>query len=1344
GGVTLGPSILGHNSAFADRIFPSKGRNVLDTLAFFGFMLFIFILGVKIDPTIIFRSGRRTFTIGILGFFVPYTLAGMVVFLLNRFASLDDDVSNVLPTVVEIQCITCFPVISCFLAELQILNSEIGRLASSSSLVCDICFCIVASIKFATKLSFTKSIGVTIGSVSSTTLLVLFIVFVVHPAALWAIQQTPEGKPVQEIYICGVLVTLMFFGFMGEVIGLNAIVVSFMVGLAIPDGPPLGAALVDKLDCFVSVVFIPILFVVVGLRTDVYAIQKMKNWGIIQLIICIAFCGKIIGSLLPLLFCRVPFRDALSLGLIMNCKGTVELALLIDLKLKDAMSDECFAILVLTLVLVTGIVAPVVKALYDPSRRFLAYRRRTIMHHNNDEELRILACIHKQDNVLATLNLLAASNPTESSHIDLVVLHLVKLVGQASSLLVAHIPRENPSQRPTQSEKIFSSFSKFEQAYRGKVTLHCYKGISPYATMHNDVCYLALEKRTTFIIIPFHKQWIIGGMTESSFAFKQLNKNVLEKAPCSVGVLIDRGSQKRFWCGYMNESIYQVAVFFFGGADDREALAYAKRMLDQPNVHITLFHFSSSIEIVGGTDRSKMLDTQILSEFRLSGFRNDRVSYKEEMVMKGRDVLSVIEYMENFYDLVMVGRRHADSKLMSELRKWKHGELGIVGELLASLNIGDKTSILVVQQQFKFWGSRDPEDSTHLRRTFGTLTLIKSVEMDDEKLDDLSSTGMIGNEKLVCQYIEKHATRGIWLGDNPLHHTTSVLIVQITLIFIISRTTHLLLRPCHQTLLISQIVAGIVLGPLLLSRNKSGYELLFPAASKMTLTTFAEFGMIIHYFKMGVQVDPTLIFKIEKQAMIIGIVGHVTSIVLSSAVLNVVDIINPLGSEEASVHGLVVVGALTAFPVISSFLNEMNILNSEVGRMALSTSMIEFWDSFALALVMCCKGLIDLSVYNILLNSKDISELSFTLMIYTMVIVTGFATIVLYFIYDPSRRYKTYIRKSIKDSQKDLDLKVLVCVHKEENVYPIINLLQASNPTKDTPLSVFVVHLMELSGRAASVLTVNKSTNKSCPNKQTSSQHISNVFDQFQLHNKGCVTLQCCTAIAPYASMHDDICYMAMDTKSNIVIVPFHKEWFLNGTVEDSNASIRTINQKVLNKAPCSVGVLIDRSQMRGKLLVVCEKSFCEIAMIFLGGDDDQEALAYSIRLAQHPNVRLTVFWIRVNYQRKHWNMKNPYVDLVEHTRYSNSHKGKVIFKEEVVEDGAGTTQVIRTMEGQFSLIIVGRHHIPDSPCTLGLTEWCELPELGPVGNLLATSDFTFSVLVVQQQPCNYDFRCIR
>jgi hypothetical protein len=383
----------------------------------------------------------------------------------------------------------------------------------------------------------------------------------------------------------------------------------------------------------------------------------------------------------------------------------------------QVITEECFAIMIISVVIVTGVISPLVKALYDPSRRFLAYKRRTILHQRRNEELRILACIHTQDNARAILNLLSASNPTKESPINLVALHLVKLVGRASSLLIAHLPRERPSQYPTQSERIFNAFRKFEHHYSGHVIFHCCKGISPYATMHNDVCSLALEKRTTFIIIPFHKQWIIGGREESTYAFRQLNKNVLDKAPCSVGVLIDRGNQRKLWSIHGQSSLYRVAVLFFGGPDDREVLAYARRMSEDCNVLITLLRFYSSAEIVGGTERSKMLDTEVLSEFRLNAFRNARVSYQEEMVMDGNGVLAVLRSMENAYDLVMVGRRHQDSRLMSELRKWnEHGELGAIGEILAAADFRAAASVLVVQQQTKMWGLQDPEDSTRLRR----------------------------------------------------------------------------------------------------------------------------------------------------------------------------------------------------------------------------------------------------------------------------------------------------------------------------------------------------------------------------------------------------------------------------------------------------------------------------------------------------------------------------------------------------------------------------------------------------------------------------------------------------
>lgn len=300
----------------------------MDTLAVFGLMLFVFLHGVKTDPTIFLKSGKRPLAIGILGFFVPYALAGLVALVLNHFLSLDHDISNVLHLVAVLQSLTSFPVIACFLAELKLLNSELGRLASCSSIVSDMCHWFIVAVRIATRLTIARSLRFSL----STILLVIFFVVGIRPAALWAIRHTPEGKPVKEIYISVVLIALLFCGFMGEVIGINAFISSFVLGLFIPDGPPLGAALVERFDCFVSVLLMPIFFTSCGLKVDIFAIKNFKNVGMIQLVVVAALFGKMIGTMLPPILCRMRLRDALSLGIIMNSKGIAELAILIRWK----------------------------------------------------------------------------------------------------------------------------------------------------------------------------------------------------------------------------------------------------------------------------------------------------------------------------------------------------------------------------------------------------------------------------------------------------------------------------------------------------------------------------------------------------------------------------------------------------------------------------------------------------------------------------------------------------------------------------------------------------------------------------------------------------------------------------------------------------------------------------------------------------------------------------------------------------------------------------------------------------------------------------------------------------
>ncbi|PHU00700.1 Cation/H(+) antiporter 15 [Capsicum chinense] len=123
-----------------------------------------------------------------------------------------------------------------------------------------------------------------------------------------------------------------------------------------------------------------------------------------------------------------------------------------------------------------------------------------------------------------------------------------ELTGRASAMLIVHNTRKTgkPALNRTQvqSDHIINAFENFEK-HVGCVSVQPLTVISPYSTMHEDVCSIAEDKRVAFLIIPFHKQQIVdGGMGLS-------------------------GSTRLA----ANQVTRLVAVLFFGGPDDREALS---------------------------------------------------------------------------------------------------------------------------------------------------------------------------------------------------------------------------------------------------------------------------------------------------------------------------------------------------------------------------------------------------------------------------------------------------------------------------------------------------------------------------------------------------------------------------------------------------------------------------------------------------------------------------------------------------------------------------------------------------------------------------------------------------
>ncbi|KAI9177844.1 hypothetical protein LWI28_019865 [Acer negundo] len=177
-----------------------------------------------------------------------------------------------------------------------------------------------------------------------------------------------------------------------------------------------------------------------------------------------------------------------------------------------------------------------------------------------------------------------------------------------------------------------------------------------------------------------------SGVESAKNSIKITNQNVLDKAPCSVAILVDRGLLKIPRSILESWYEYRIAVLFLGGSDDHEALAIGGRMAGHPSVHLTVIRLLDN-----GDARKTRLDNKVMNMFRRSMENNYRVTYKEEMVMDGTGTVSVIRSLESQYELIM-GSPFG-------IAIWdEHMELGAVGDVLASVDFMSSTTILVVQQ----------------------------------------------------------------------------------------------------------------------------------------------------------------------------------------------------------------------------------------------------------------------------------------------------------------------------------------------------------------------------------------------------------------------------------------------------------------------------------------------------------------------------------------------------------------------------------------------------------------------------------------------------------------------
>ncbi|RWR76795.1 cation/H+ antiporter 20 [Cinnamomum micranthum f. kanehirae] len=718
GGILLGPSALGRNKTYLHYVFPEWSTLILETVASTGLLFFLFLVGLELDLTSIRRSGKKAFGIAAGGISLPFLCGICMAFLFRKTVSGVAEVGygQFLVFSGVALSITAFPVLARILAELKLLTTPVGETAMAAAAFNDVTAWVLLALAVAISGSDAsghhKSPLVSVWVLVSGVFFVVFMLVAVRPVMRWLVRRSSsENEGMDEACIVVTLAGVLLSGFMTDLIGIHAIFGAFVFGFAIPKEGDFAGRLIGRIEGFVSML-VPLYFASSGLKTDVAKIRGVEAWGLLALVTGTACIGKITGTFLVAVLNRVPARDALTLGVLMNTKGLVELIVLNIGKEKKVLNDEMFAIFVLMALFTTFITTPVVMAIHKPNMGGnSSYKLRKIETSPADDhkQLRILAGIHGPDNAPSIINLIETIRGGSNKYpLKLYILRLVDLTERPSSIVMVLLSRRNglPFWNPLgygAHDHVAAFFKAYGQM--GRVRARNMTVISALSTMHEDVCNVAQEKRVALIILPFHKH---GGACDMAMdhvgpGWREVNLRVLEKAPCSVGILVDQG----FGGGHqmrVADPAHWVCVVFFGGPDDRKALELAGRMTEHPGVKVDAVRF---VEEMGGRmsngvtwrpspDIEKELDEAAVAEFRR---RTEAIAgYVEKSA--NNIIQSLLEIGRSHqYELVVVGRGRFPSTIVAELadRVVQHAELGPIGDILASSGHGVVPSVLVMQ-----------------------------------------------------------------------------------------------------------------------------------------------------------------------------------------------------------------------------------------------------------------------------------------------------------------------------------------------------------------------------------------------------------------------------------------------------------------------------------------------------------------------------------------------------------------------------------------------------------------------------------------------------------------------
>lgn len=356
-GILLGPSLLGWISPSAQHwLFPPEVLPYITVLGNIGLLAFMFLVGLELDLSALRGHSRTAVAVSQAGIVLPLALGSLLA--LGMYGTFAPTGVDRLPFVLFIavsMSITAFPVLARILTDRDLYATPLGSLAMACAAVDDVsAWCLLAVVAAVSTSGSPEQAALT---ALWSVLFLSAMLYVVRP--LLARHTKRADRAVESTVLVVLFSGLCLSAFVTDRIGVHALFGAFLFGVVTPRGSRAVELSAAGLRAFTVPVLLPLFFVSTGLRTDVSLLTgDPVQWLWFGAVLAVAVLGKWGGSTGAAHLSGQSWRDAMSIGALMNCRGLTELVVLnLGLEL-GVIGPDLFTILVLMALVTTAATSP--------------------------------------------------------------------------------------------------------------------------------------------------------------------------------------------------------------------------------------------------------------------------------------------------------------------------------------------------------------------------------------------------------------------------------------------------------------------------------------------------------------------------------------------------------------------------------------------------------------------------------------------------------------------------------------------------------------------------------------------------------------------------------------------------------------------------------------------------------------------------------------------------------------------------------------------------------------------------------------------------------------------------